>query len=691
MGHAVAPLAHGGNDVISKRQEEYKQWEIVKRWGGDGEVSKSDESERFYHGEHWTKAELAVLAERHQAPTKNNQMRRKVEAMVGVARQSAGEVMAYGRNPGVDEASAKVSTQCLRYVSQNNDLETKEGDAFLRAEVRGIGGVRLRLLKDSKGQVEIVLEEVDTTRCFYDPSSKRPDFKDARYFGVWGYFDRDEVKRLFPDVNLADLSNADQFADTMFNANRFSGRVYKIIEHHYSVGNQWRVCYWSGDTLLLDRESLVFDDKGDTQPQLVLFSPYVRPDGLRYGDAADMVELQRALNKVESRILHLINSSQTMAEDGVVQDIEEMQTELRKPDGHVRINEGRMAQMQIINQSANIAHLLEVRRDLLQEFEAHGPNSELMGEAGASQSGIAQRQQQIAGKAKINLVLGRFRSWKLRVYRLMWGCIRKYWTDERIIRVTDDDKAPEYIHLNQRDGWDVKNSIAQIDVDIILDEGPSDIQRQESDFQQIMNILPALAANGEPLPPEIMIEMSQLTNKRKILERLEQSKQERQAKEQQAQQIQQQQMQQAQAGQNDPAQQAMQQIEMQAKQAEIEERRARAAKIMAEAQQLQNPAPTMPVQQEPDADDRYGPEKAMLAVERERISVERERLAMDIDRAKLAKAQADAEASQIDARRKQMDLNRAGVDVAKAHAGLDKLAAEAAMAQSKQENAEWLT
>ena len=688
MGHDLA-LASNSEDALAKRQSEFKQWEIVKRYGDSGEVAISDEAERFMHGQQWTADELAVLRARHQAPIRNNQMRRKVEAMVGVARQSAGEVMAFGRNPGIDEATAKIATQCLRFVSENNDLETKEGDAFLRAEVRGVGGVRFRLVRDKSGQVEIILEEVDTTRFFYDPSSKRHDFGDARYFGVWGYFDKDEVQRLFPDVNVAELTSANRFTDGMLSADRFSGRVYQIIEHHYlASGNEWRVCYWSGDTLLLDRESLVFDDKGESQPHLVLFSPYVRADGMRYGDAAEMVDLQRALNKVESRILHLINSRQTLAEDGAVQDVEEMHEELSKPDGHIRVNEGRMKDFQLLNNSANIAHLLEVRRDILQEFAAHGPNAELMGEAGPSQSGIAQRQQQIAGKAKINLVLGRFRSWKLRVYRLMWGCIKKYWTDERVIRITDDDKAPEFIHLNRRDGLTVQNSIAEIDVDIILDEGPSDIQRQEADFQQIMNILPALASNGEPLPPEIMIEMSQLTNKRKILERLEQAKQERAAKEQQAQQMQQQQMMQAQSAQNGPQVQAMQQIELAAKQAEIEERRARAAKIMAEAEQLRMQAqPPRPVY-EPGNDDPVAQVKSGLEVEREQIAVERERLAMEIDRARLAKAQADAEASQIAVRRRKIELEKAGVEAVSTLAGLDEMTASAGNAGEIGEN-EW--
>lgn len=89
------------------------------------------------------------------------------------------------------------------------------------------------------------------------------------------------------------------------------------------------------------------------------------------------------------------------------------------------------------------------------------------------------------------------------------------------------------------------NDISDIDADILLSEAPDTAVVQQEEFQD----LAAMAQSGVPIPPEVLIEASQLRNKRKLLEMLKAQQQSAsQAQQQAAQQAQQLAIAQAQAG-----------------------------------------------------------------------------------------------------------------------------------------------
>ena len=121
------------------------------------------------------------------------------------------------------------------------------------------------------------------------------------------------------------------------------------------------------------------------------------------------------------------------------------------------------------------------------------------------------------------------RDWKLRVYRAMWSNIRKHWTAERWIRVTDQEQAAQFVKINELQvdpttGQPViVNQIAALDVDIILDEAPDSITTMQDTFE----LLQSLAAAGAPVPPELAIELSGLpaSTKTRILGKMEQAQQ----------------------------------------------------------------------------------------------------------------------------------------------------------------------
>ena len=63
----------------------------------------------------------------------------------------------------------------------------------------------------------------------------------------------------------------------------------------------------------------------------------------------------------------------------------------------------------------------------------------------------------------------------------------------------------------------VENNVAEMDVDIILDEQPDTVTLQAEQFEGLTKMVQA----GVPIPPDVLIEASSLRNKKVLLEKLQ--------------------------------------------------------------------------------------------------------------------------------------------------------------------------
>jgi hypothetical protein len=110
------------------------------------------------------------------------------------------------------------------------------------------------------------------------------------------------------------------------------------------------------------------------------------------------------------------------------------------------------------------------------------------------------------------------------VYRATWNRVRQYWTEERWIRVTDDERNLKWVALNQQTidpetGLpSVQNAIAELDVDIVLEDGPDSVTIQAEQYQMLVDLKKA----DPTIPTVAVIEASQLRNKDKLIEMMQQ-------------------------------------------------------------------------------------------------------------------------------------------------------------------------
>lgn len=524
----------------------YLAWEEAKV----GEINEQYTASRYYHAKQWTDAEVKALKRRRQPVTTKNRIKRKVDFLVGTEQRLRRDPKCYPRNPSAEPA-AFVATAGLRFVEDINHWQAIASDCANDALVRGIGiqwaGVRV-----AKGVAEISKHRVPSDRFFYDPRSERWDFSDARYLGECQWLDVDQAKELLGGLGYAD-EMIDALSESAHGASGASlpqewgkdrnwhpwvdqkGRRIRLISIWYRYQGQWMWDYLVGPVSLCpegegecDTLSPYKNGEGETVHPYEPWSPYVDESGTRYGVVRDMIPVQDEINKRSSKMLHLLSVRQTMGTVGAIDDVDQMKMELAKPDGHVLVNPGPGGidqSFQIVDQTKHMQGQLELLQEAKAEIENLGPNPGLIGRGVEQQSGRAILAQQNSGMTELSPVFERMREWKLKCYRKDWNLMQQFWTGERWIRIAADPNAPQFLAVNKvhhdPDTGQVmmENSIIEMDVDVVLDEGPDTVTMREELIQQLAQLGP------EAVPPEVFVELSNINEKDRVLKMISDKKQ----------------------------------------------------------------------------------------------------------------------------------------------------------------------
>jgi hypothetical protein len=295
-----------------------------------------------------------------------------------------------------------------------------------------------------------------------------------------------------------------------------SGREKRVrlVDHWYKMQGGWCYCRHVGELKLAEGPSPFTDEKGRPICKYLMYSNSVDHDGDRYGFVRNLKGPQDEVNQRRSKGLHLFNSRRIIMTDGAVQDIEKTRREAARPDGIIIKNPGTELAFDDAEKATSAAGNLQLLTEAKAELENFGPNPALVGQgtgvAGSSGRAIALLQQ--AGIAELGPFILRYRGWKLRVYRAVWSAVQRYWQAERWIRVTDDEELGQFLQVNglevdPRTGQPVLvNALGNLDVDIILDEGPDQVNSMADAYDTLI----ALSQRGTPIPPDIILELSSL-------------------------------------------------------------------------------------------------------------------------------------------------------------------------------------
>lgn len=525
------------------------------------ERSEAELHRDYFDGKQWTTDEVNTLKQRNQPVITDNKIKDKVEYMEGVERKTRSDPKAYPRTP-VHEGDADLATDAIRYVFDKNRFQQIKSAVFQNLLIEGFGGCEV--IVDKNDPRKILIRKYRWDRLYRDPYSLEPDCSDASYLGVITWMDAERAKARWPDKKEMIDSSFTQApgrtaGDSVDDKPRWIDARRKriqVFEEYTKRGDKIdRAVYvWSG-FLEEPQECAYVNDEGEHEWPIIVASAYINRDGKRYGLVQRYISLQDELNKRRSKSLHLLNSAQIVMEKGAVDDAAKARAEVHKPDGVIEVTPGLEFEV-VRNLELSASHF-----QLLQQAEASlsvtGPNAALLGQSGAI-SGRAKELDQQGGAVQIGVLFDAIRDWQLRVARAVWNRIRQYWDQEMWIRVTDTDQGVKFVAINQpvlqgdlaaeqlkgsglppeqiqaqlqaiaqdpsaqlpvlddQGKPKIRNSVASLDVDIIIDEMPDVITVQAEEFAKLAE----LAKSGLPIPPDVLIEASQLRNKKQILDRM---------------------------------------------------------------------------------------------------------------------------------------------------------------------------
>jgi hypothetical protein len=554
------------------------------------------QDQKFYDGDQLSQEEKSALKERGQPEVVINRVKPKIDGITGIQLQTKAVMKAYDRGTG-DFEKAKFISEALRYIDYQNQFEDEEAEAFEESIIQGRSWYKHEVTYEGL-EVEFKDYHVPNDDVFLDPYCKRSDLSDAKDLFETVWMDLEDAKELFPgyDKELDDSVNekssftnaldgtikekkpdhydSEGGDDTVW-FDRKRKRV-RIVTRYYRTPNRKEFALHE-DIGLTDiteyskkqREDLkktlpdvtfitqlayklnsavfcsvcILEKKEDLRPwddeakfPLVMVPAFTTRDDQRipYGMVRQMVDPQKEINKRRSKMLHILNTTQVVADEGAVDDPNKARSELAKPDGYVVTKQG--FRFEILRQTELAMSQFQLLQESKQEIDEAGVSREVQGQLPASQSGRAiQFREQVTVRPLRKLFKNlRFARKRLNLLRL--DDIQHYWKDEKLIRITDDPNAQGVI-LNQRvvnpeTGEEmVQNDVSLGKYDLIIEEAPDTLNLQSEQFDKLFQ----LAQGGLPIPMDMLLESSSLPNKRAVIERIQQQQQAQMAQMQQMQ------------------------------------------------------------------------------------------------------------------------------------------------------------
>lgn len=523
---------------------------------------------RYKEGDQWTAAERAELKERGQPDTVNNQVKVTLDRLVGQFTRFRTNIAFRGRNSPEDDAPAQVLTDLVRYIQQFNQIEYEERDLIDDAFTCGFGAFEVFVTFDDALEPEIIVRSVDTLgELFPDPHSRRYDWnEDAAYVCRARWIDMSEAIARWPD-KTKELKNIESSSDSqglLASVETFENRHYIDLDHKGRVRRIRPVQEWYKQyetetlTIARDREGqpvtltedefkAVRDDLHDpttivrTKPKLYSCTwiggtllerpresshgtrfPYVpyfverKKNGEPYSLVLTALSIQDAINKRESKALHLLTANQAIYERGAVTDKDQLALEVAKPDGQIELNSGYFEKF-LLNKNIDLAvSQFQMHQEAKADFRrVTGVNPDALGEKSEVRSGVGIARKQAMTEFITARLFDNFRRTRSLLARLLLDFITAYYTAPKIALITDDLGAAHQLILDPNTFAAIKQST----YDIVVDEAPDATTRQEEQFQTITQLLPQILPFGSPWV-QLLLQMSAIRDKSELIEQI---------------------------------------------------------------------------------------------------------------------------------------------------------------------------
>lgn len=529
----------------------------------DGEskwLTEAEEDYNFYAGDQDSQEVLTKLALAKRPALVYNQIKPKVDVVIGIAGQNRQLPSAFPVEKN-DEALVELANGVIKFYRRESNLANNEMTCFEHTVKSGRSLLHFYIAGDNPYEPEIKTRFVHGRNFKLDPRSINYDMSDARFVFMDFWYDKEEIKVKYPDFDpdmVAQLQSSDGSAPMFYNA--VEG-TYRVTECWYKATEEvwWVINPANGKVEKLDektyiafrdgiRKGIVLPDgtaivdpkfegikKWSTVYKYVIFSncyifekgtskhrwegfPCVLFGGFKhdrenrwFGLINLMKDPQIGINTMRRQMQHLLQTSPKgilIHEVGAILDIEAYEAKSAEPNYHMEVAAGALGKVKFTDQpsiSPIYGQLMDTDGQFMKDVS--GVQNDTLGiQTYSREPGITTQLRQEQNIAILFLLLDNFKKSRLQATKLLFSFIQQYISSERVIRI-EGQNGQMLMQINSQSNPQAPdfNDITIGKYDFYVEEGIETVNSRNSIAQLLVDI-----SHQSPgsVPPDLIVEYS---------------------------------------------------------------------------------------------------------------------------------------------------------------------------------------
>lgn len=565
-----------------KANENWKAYERSRDAGHLNYIDDAKKHDRFYQGggEQWDAGDRAALEAEGRPALEINMILSTINTMIGEQTSTRADIVFKPRKDATEE-TADVLTQLALQIQDNNGYEWVESQVFADGVIqdRGYFDIRLDFTDHIEGEVRITAE--DPLSILPDPTAKDYDPKTWKEVIKTKWMTLDDVELQYGKEKADRLKNFISSVDSSYGVDsvRFEESTFgdssgwfnivesenhlkkaRIVERQHRklsmvkffvdsetgdmrpIPDNWdearidKVTKMAGVFVMSKVVSrirwtasidgfLLHDDWSPySNFTIVPFFPYFRR-GRPFGVVRNLISPQEQLNKLESQELHIINTTANsgwLVESGSLTNMTEEDLQERGAEtGLVMVyGRNRAAPEKILPNSVPTGIDRAAGKAASSIRSISGVGEGLLDISGPEVSGVALKQKRSSGMMQLQVPFDNLaRSRRILAERIL-ELIQRFYTETRVfqaIDLGDPKKASEEIIINGVNAvGEIINDVTLGEYSVVITSAPARDNYQDSQFAEALSLRDV----GVEIPDDIVIESSNIQNKKQIADRV---------------------------------------------------------------------------------------------------------------------------------------------------------------------------
>lgn len=536
--------------------------------------------EDFYDNIQWREEDARTLKERGQVPLVYNVIASAVNWVIGTEKRGRSDYKILPRRKDSSKPAER-KTQLMKYLSDVNRSPFNRSRAFEDCAKVGIGWIESGVQNEDDGE-PVFMRYESWRNLLWDSACTEKDLTDCRYIYRTKWVDLDVAEAMFEDrkgilrASAAGKSSygLDQYGDDAMDSQEDQLSGYASVRNALTGYDRSRVrlieCWYRKPTKVQrmiggDFSGEVYDpknpapghkeeiDQGRAVPMtrtmmrmhVAIFcdtgmlwfgeSPYRHNqfpftpiwcyrrgrDGMPYGMIRGMRDIQEDINKRASKALYILSTNKVIMDEGAVDDLDEFQDEVSRPDGIIVKKAGKSLEINAERELAP-AHLDMMSRSISMIQSLSGVTDENLGRSTNATSGRAITARQEQGSMTTAAIFDNLR-YAVQIHgEKELSLIEQYFSEQKQFRITNMRGTPEYVTIN--DGTP-ENDIVRTKADFVISEADwrSTIRQAQNEelfalLQQLAPVAPQLAM----VMLDLLVEGMDIAQREEIVKRIRQ-------------------------------------------------------------------------------------------------------------------------------------------------------------------------